>query len=257
MILKLAKNDFKTKYAGSYLGVVWAFVQPIVTVLLYFFVFQVIFNNKAQMLASGVTAPYVVWLTAGLVPWFYFNDVVINGAQTLLTYNYLVKKVVFRIDVLPLVRGISALFVHGFFVLVLLVMCLIGGTHIAPQWIQLLYYSACLFVLCLGISYLFSAITVFFKDLVQLINIFLQVFMWATPIMWDMSFVEAHPVIKTILSLNPLYYIVNGYRESLFDGVWFFCHPWLTLYFWVFTGLLFWLGWTVFHRLKPHFADIL
>lgn len=257
MIFKLAKNDFKTKYAGSYLGVVWAFVQPVITVLLYFLVFGVIMQSKAQMMSDGMEAPFVVWLTAGLVPWFYFNDVVINGAQTLLTYNYLVKKVVFRIDVLPLVRGISALFVHGFFVFILLIMTLLGGSGISLCWIQILYYSAGLFFLCIGIAYLFSAITVFFKDMVQLINICLQVFMWATPIMWNITLLDNHPVIKTILSLNPLYYIVNGYREALFDHTWFWVHPWLTLYFWAITGLIFWLGWTVFHRLKPHFADIL
>lgn len=257
MIWKLAKNDFKTKYAGSYLGVLWAFVQPIITVLLYFFVFQIVFQSRAQLLAGGISAPYVVWLTAGLVPWFYFSDVITGGAQTLLVYNYLVKKVVFKIEVLPVVRAISSLFVHGFFVIVLLVMCMIGRVEIHIAWIQILYFSGCLFALVLGLNYLFSAITVFFKDLVQIINIFLQVFMWGSPIMWDIGQLSSHPVLQNILRLNPLYYVVNGYRESLFEHKAFWEHPWLTLYFWVLTGLIYLLGRTVFKRLRPHFADIL
>lgn len=239
------------------MGVLWAFVQPVITVLLYFFIFQVIFPQKAALLANGIEAPYVVWLTAGLVPWFFFQDVVTNGAQTLLAYNYLVKKVVFKIEVLPLVRTISSLFVHCFFVIVLLIMSVIGKAGIHIAWIQLIYFSGCAFVLVLGLSYMFSAITVFFKDLVQIINIFMQVFMWATPIMWHMSNIKEHPALQVILSLNPMYYVVNGYRESLFEHKPFWCHPWLTLYFWAITGLIYLLGRTVFKRLRPNFADIL
>ena len=72
------------------MGMVWAMVQPVVTVVLYYFVFEVIFQNKATLLASGIEAPYVLWLTAGLVPWFYFSEAIVQGTQALLEYNYLV-----------------------------------------------------------------------------------------------------------------------------------------------------------------------
>ena len=92
IIWTLAKNDFKTRYAGSYLGFIWALVQPLVTVVLYYFVFEVVFDNRSQRLASGIDAPYVLWLTAGLVPWFYFNEMIMQGMQSFLQYHYLVKK---------------------------------------------------------------------------------------------------------------------------------------------------------------------
>lgn len=103
LIWKLAKNDFKTRFAGSYLGIVWAFVQPVVTILVYWIVFEKGLNAKAEVLASGVAAPYVLWLTAGLVPWFYFSEALSNGTTALLEYNYLVKKVVFKISILPII----------------------------------------------------------------------------------------------------------------------------------------------------------
>ena len=74
LIWKLSKNDFKTRYAGSYLGIVWAFVQPVVTILVYWFVFEKGFNAKAQILSTGLEVPYVLHLTAGMVPWFFFKD---------------------------------------------------------------------------------------------------------------------------------------------------------------------------------------
>ena len=82
-IFKLAKNDFKTKYAGSYLGIIWAFVQPVTTILLYWFVFQVGFRTP-----SIGDYPFVLWLTAGLVPWFFFSDAWNGGTSSLLEYSF-------------------------------------------------------------------------------------------------------------------------------------------------------------------------
>ena len=110
LIWKLSKNDFKKRYAGSYLGAVWAMVQPVVTVLMYYVVFDVIMGQKVQMTDSNV--PYVLFLTAGLVPWFYFSESLNYGTNALLEYNYLVKKVVFKISILPIIKIIAATFIH-------------------------------------------------------------------------------------------------------------------------------------------------
>ena len=117
LILSLAKNDFKTKYAGSYLGIIWAFIQPIVTVLVYWFVFQKGLKAAGMNTKTGVEVPYVLWLISGLVPWFFFQDALSTGTNALLEYSYLVKKVVFKISILPIVKIISSLFVHCFFIL--------------------------------------------------------------------------------------------------------------------------------------------
>ena len=180
LVMKLAKNDFKTRYAGSYFGTFWAFVQPVVTILVYWFVFSVGFRSNTDEL--GV--PFVLYLVAGIVPWFFFSDALSGGTNSLLEYNYLVKKVVFNISVLPVVKIISALFVHGFFVLLAIILYICNGRF--PDWyyLQILYYSACVFFLVLGLCYATSAIAVLFRDLNQIIGIGLQVGVWLTPIMW-------------------------------------------------------------------------
>ncbi|MGI6010592.1 MAG: ABC transporter permease [Ruminococcus sp.] len=254
LILTLAKNDFKTKYAGSYLGIVWAFIQPIVTVLVYWFVFGLALRSGADR-----TVPFILWLVAGLVPWFFVQDGLTSGTNALLEYNYLVKKVVFKISILPMVKVISALFVHLFFILVVLVLYTCHGYFPDIYVLQLLYYSFCMFVLILGISYLTSAVVVFFRDLSQIINIVLQVGVWMTPIMWSFQDLglEQTGTIARILKLNPIYYIVNGYRDSLIDKIWFWEHGTLTIYFWIFTIVVFFLGTRLFKKLKIHFADVL
>ena len=148
LIWKLAKNDFKTKYAGSYLGIIWAFVQPVITILVYWLVFEKGFSAKAEMFKSGVEVPFVVYLTSGLVPWFFFSEAVSSSTNALIEYNYLVKKVVFKISILPLIKILAACFIHVFFVGVLLVIYLIYGYPpslylSAAHLLQLLYVCAC------------------------------------------------------------------------------------------------------------------
>ena len=256
LIWKLAKNDFKKRYAGSYLGAVWAMAQPVVTVLMYYIVFDKIFDNSAQTLRNGVQVPFVLFLTAGLVPWFYFSEAINNGTNSLLEYNYLVKKVVFKISILPIIKIIAATFIHVFFVFILLIVAGVYGYHPTLYTLQLFYYSACLFVFVLALSYTTCSVVIFFKDLSQIINIALQIGMWATPILWNLDDINNEKWVK-ILKLNPLVYIVNGYRSSIYGEEWFFQDFFSTMYFWIVTIVLFGIGALVFKRLKVHFADVL
>ena len=255
LIWKLAKNDFKKRYAGSTMGRVWAFVQPVVTVLMYYCVFGLIFPTRAQLAASGITTPYVLWLTAGLVPWFYFSEAIGGGTSALIEYNYLVKKVVFKISILPIIKVIAATFIHVFFVLIMLVLYFIYGYKPGIYLIQLPYYTFCMFFLCLAISYSTCAIVVFFKDLSQIIAILLQVGMWATPILWEIGSIPEK--YRIIFKLNPVFYIVNGFRSALFEKQWFFEDFYSTMFFWITAAIIFGIGALIFKRLKPHFADVL
>ena len=257
LIGTLAKNDFKKKFAGSYLGIIWAFVQPIVTVFVYWFVFQFALNAGTQSTKRGIAVPYVLWLIAGLVPWFYFSDAFNSGTHALVEYNFLVKKVVFKISTLPAVKVVSSLFVHAFFILFMLIMYVCYGMFPDLYDLQILYYSLCMVFLTLGLVYATSAVSVFFRDLMQIVNIFLQVLIWMTPIMWNMDAVSMPGWVRVILKLNPMFYIVSGYRDALINKQWFWNHPVLTLYFWGLAIAVWLLGTHIFRKLKPHFADVL
>ena len=219
LVLSLAKNDFKTKYAGSYLGIVWAFIQPIVTILVYWFVFSV--GLKAGTVSDY---PFVLYLVSGIVPWFFFQDA-LNGGTNALVFA--------------------------------LILCACYGYTPSLYTLQIIYYSICTFLLVLGLVYATSAIVIFFRDLTQIISIFLQVGVWLTPIMWDINMLSSHPWLIKLFKLNPMYYVVTGYRDSMLGHVGIWNHASWTIYFWVVTILLFGLGSVIFKRLKPHFADVL
>ncbi len=254
LILELAVADFKKRLAGSYFGVVWMFVQPVVTVLIYF----LIFGPYGFKSAPPVPAPYVIWLVPGIVPWFFFSEGINAETGCLQEYSYLVKKVVFSVEFLPIIKLLSCAMVHGCFLLIM------GGLYLCYQWwpiltwIQVLYYSFAAFMLALALGYLTSAVQVFFKDMTQIVGIMLQFGMWLVPIMYDEGLFTARAAwIGILFKLNPFYYIVVGYRDSMLTGDWFWERPTLTLYFWAVTTLLLLAGLKVFKRLRPPFSHVL
>ena len=234
------------------MGAVWALAQPVVTVGMYYIVFDKLMGNAGRG-AEGI--PFVLFLTAGLVPWFYFNEALNNGTNALREYDYLVKKVVFKISILPIIKIIAATFIHVFFVGVLLLVAALYGYYPTVYTVQVVYYSFCLFIFVLALCYASCSVVVFFKDLTQIINIVLQIGIWATPILWNIEAAPAGWVL--VLKLNPLVYVVEGYRSAIYGRQWFFQDFFSTMYFWIVTVALFGLGAAVFRRLKVHFADVL
>ncbi len=252
LIAELAKNDFSMKFAGSVFGVLWAFVQPIVTVLLYVFVFQVAFHANP----TNGDYPYVLWLIAGLSPWLFFSESVVNATNSFLEYSYLVKKVVFPISILPIIKVISASFVHLFFIIFSLLIYGLMGKLPNLCFVQLIYYLFCLLLLVIGISFITSSIVPFFRDFQSIIIIIMNIGMWMTPILWNMADVH-NKTVQTILSLNPVHYIVNGYRDSFMHGYWFWEHPVLTAVFWIELLIIYAVGISSFYKMRPHFADVI
>ncbi len=250
LIWTLALSDFKKKFVGSYLGIFWMFMQPIVSIVIYYFVFQIGFKSNPVK-----DMPYILWLMPGIIPWFFFNDTLQSGVSTLISYKHLVKKMVFRIDILPIMKVISSLIFHLIFIYILIVVFLLFGEKPSLWWFQSMYYLICNVVLVLGLVYLTSAINVFVKDMGQVVSIFLQFGFWIAPIMWDMSMMPEK--IHWILRLNPFTYIVDGFRDCFVYHVGFWTKPVWGIYFWVLTCIVFGGGIKLFKKMKPHFADII
>ncbi len=247
----LSSNDFQARFAGAYLGVIWAFVQPVITMILYWFVFQV------GLRASNVSEyPFILYLMSGMIPWFYFSEALSGASNSLLEYNYLVKKVLFDVRMLPVIKIVASVFVHIFFVVFLIIMCTIYGFKPDYHLLQLIYYIACMAFLTLGISYITSACTAFFRDMFQIVNIALTVGIWITPIMWNPESVLSKGWIM-LFQLNPMYYIIDGFRDSLLRKEFFWEKPVWTMYYWMVSLVIFLIGIKMFDKLKPHFSDVL
>lgn len=250
LLWSLTKNDFKQRYLGNFLGIMWAFIQPTVMILIFWFVFQVGF--KSQPVGD---VPFILWLLAGMIPWFFFAEGLSSGTSSIVTNNFLVKKVVFRVSLLPIVSLMSALVIHLFFIFFMMAMFLYYGYSPELYWLQIPYYLFAMTVLLLGLSWLTSSAVVFFKDIGQFVAMIIQFGFWLTPIFWSMKMVPER--YQWIIELNPMVYIIKGYRDSMINHQWFWQDLNMILYFWLVTGLMFILGGLTFKRLRPHFADVL
>lgn len=250
IITTMTVRDFKANYLGSYLSFLWAFIHPCVTLGLFLFVFEVGF--KAGPVKGQ---PFALWLAAGMAPWLFISDAAVGAAQSVVSYSYLVKKVVFMVGALPIIRILSAFLVHLFFLAVYCLLLLALGRPPALEALQLIYYAGCALALTVGVGWLTSALAVFARDVSHVMTAFTQVGMWATPIVWNVDMLPEP--YRDLMRLNPVFYIVEGYRDSLLLGGWFWDKPQDAMLFWAITGGLLLVGALVFYRLRPHFADVL
>lgn len=250
ILFNLIKGDFKNRYLGSHLGIIWAFIQPLVMIAVYWFVFT--YGLRAGRVED---VPFLVWLLAGLVPWFLMNDSIMSSSRAILDQSFLVKKIVFEVKLLPIIKIGSALMVNFGFWLFLLICLFVNGYYPNFMWLQIIYFLICIIAFTLSSSLLLSSIMVFMQDIAQFVSILLQIMFWATPIMWNWKIIP--PKFGWFIKLNPFAYIVNGIRDALIYKIPFWIHYNITIYFWVITILMFIIGNKVFNKLRPHFADVL
>ena len=251
LLIKLVKNDLKARYSGSIFGIVWAFIQPLVTILVFWYVFQIGFKNPPVD-----NIEFILWYAAAYIPWIFFNDGFMSSTNVLYEYSYLVKKMKFKVWLLPIVKVLSALYIHCFFIIFVWGLFMLYGYSFNIHWFAVLYYSFAITMLLLGISYITSSISVFIKDNSQFINIFLQILFWMTPIFWADSTMNAN-VLK-ILKLNPMYYIITGYRNALIynKGILEQSSKLMVLY-WSYVVIVLLIGIRIYKKLRVHYSDLL
>lgn len=250
LLVNLSWQDFKRRFAGSYFGTLWGFINPMLTITVYWLVFQFGFRS-----GDVGDFPFVLWFICGIVAWLFFSEAFSSASNSFLSYSYLVKKVVFNVNILPLVKIISCFFIHLFFIGLLAFLCCLFGYFPSIYWLQLPYYILCNITLIFAVSLIFASVIVFFRDLNQIISIILLIGMWGTPIAWSLnSFPERFHVL---FKLNPVFYIVEGYRDCFLQQTWLWEKPGHTLYFWALTGALLLFGAIIYDRLKQSFADFL
>jgi ABC-type polysaccharide/polyol phosphate export permease len=250
LILSMAKRDLMDEYIGSLLGFTWTFINPIIMIFIYWVVFSVGFKIQPT---RGV--PFVVWLTAGMAIWLLFSNILNASAGSVVASAQLIKKTVFPSQILPVIKIVSSVVTHGIFVAILIILILLLKMPFSFFFFQSLYYLLCMALLALGIGWTMAALNVFLRDIGQIVGVILQLGFWITPIFWDLKMMPRE--IQGILQLNPMYYIVQGYRDSFIYFVPFWHSPYLTLYFWGVTLMMLIAGATIFRKLKLHFADVL
>lgn len=250
LLFGLAKNDFKAKFASSFLGGIWAFIQPLVTILVFWYVFEIGFRNPPIN-----DVPFIVWFVPAFLAWTFFSETIISGTNCLMEYSYLVKKVNFRVSIIPVVKILSSAFIHVVFIGFIVILLVANNVSLSVYNLQVIYYFFCMCIYLLGLCWLLSSMAPFVKDVVSFVGVAMQIGFWLTPIFWSQETMT--PAVQFVLKFNPMFYICSGYRDSFINHVWFWERGDVNFLFWGITIICFVAGIKLFKKLRPQFADVL
>lgn len=248
-IYELAKRDFEIQYKGSYLGLFWTYIQPFLFIMLIWSVLT--FGFKLQSIEK---TSHTIWLITGMIPWLFFSEVFISTSSVVQQYSFLIKKVDFSLGILPLVKILSSLITHFVFLIIACVIGMFYGNIPSLLSLQIFYYIFSMCILLVGLGWLTSSTSLFVKDINNIVALLVQFGFWLTPIFWSVEMIP--PQYKWIVEINPVYYIVSGYRDALIYNIPFWQKSHEFFYFWIIVLLVLITGAIVFRRLRPHFAEV-
>ncbi|OKP94373.1 ABC transporter permease [Paenibacillus sp. P46E] len=251
LIKNMIIRDIKQRYTGSALGLVWFFIQPLATILIYTFVFSFVLKSKLGPEYGGLS--FSIWLICGLIPWMYFNEVIVRGTNSLIDNASLIKKTIFNTKWTVFSYLLSGMF--SFFVFLFIVFILFFFFHVSITWklfllpVYIIIFSTFMY----GIALLLSALNVYLRDINQFLSVFLNVWFYLTPIVYPITIIPDK--YRFFLEINPLYHYIQGFRDIMLStgdfNISSFCY--MTL----FAVLSLTLGLKVFNKLKDGFADVL
>lgn len=251
LIIQLGKNDFKNKFASTSLGSIWGFLSQFIFIITYVIVFQYI-------LKTGNTGndPYVVWFLPGMSMWLFLHDAIMSASSSIKNYSYLVKKVVFPVDIIPIFSIISNSFISGFLFIVSTIICMLF--KYMPNLLMFIYVIFAAICLVIAITRFTSAITTLIPDFEQALGIIMQLCFWFTPIVWNLNMLDSKPLLQKIMQCMPFTYLVTGFREVFINGnIITKGHGIYTIIFWTVTIAMFVWGNYIFKKNKKDFADVL
>lgn len=248
LIISFVKRNLIGKYRGSFLGILWSFINP----LFLLFIYTIIFSFLFKVRPSGGDVPYSLFLFAGMIPWIAFSDALSRSTRVILENVNLVKKIVFPLEILPLVTTLTG-FVHSLFaLLILLVGILIIKHTLHPTLFLLPIVMGSQLIFTVGLCWFLAGIGVFIRDMDQIVGLGLTGWMFLTPIMYPIEIIPDR--FRWIWAINPMYGVVDGYRHLLLQGV---LPDWKLLLFVSLQGFaLAIVGYLWFMKTKRAFADV-
>lgn len=237
------KKEIRGKYKNSFLGVLWSFLNPLLQIAVYAIVFPLILRNTQEN--------YVIFLCCGLIPWTFFSTAISRSAFTMIENGNILKKVYFPREILPISVVTSEAVNFMISTIIILAFVIFGGLGITKY---ILFYPLILvvqYLLVLAISLIVSSICVYIRDLQHFIGIFLQLLFYATPVVYSAETIPEN--FAWMLKINPMTYIIDGYRNIFYNQT----MPDIKALLILFVILLFVIviGYVIFNKLKKGFAE--
>ena len=238
------KKEIRGKYKGSFLGVLWSFMNPLLMTLVYAIVFPYLLRN---------TEPhYVTYIVTGILPWNWFTISIALGTTIVLANAAIIKKVYFPREILPISVVTSGMVNFLISCLIILIFVLCSGIGLTWNIVFLPLVVIAQFLLTLGIILITGAINIYIRDLEYIVNFFVTMLFYGTPILYSSKMFEGSS-IATLININPMTIIINAYRDIFFYG--HMPHIKTLLALIVFCAIFCYLALLFFRKLARGFAE--
>lgn len=251
-LVKLAKADIVKTYRGAALGWAWAVIKPAVTIFVYWFAVEIGLRVGKQV--NGY--PFFLWLIAGLIPWFYMNDMLTSGTESIRKNRHLVTKMKFPVATIPTFVSMSKLAINLILITLMIIIFWILGYAPDIYYLQILFFIGLSFAFWTVWAFFSSMIAAISKDFANLIKSFVTAIFWLSGIIWDPEQITVGWV-KAISKWNPVTYIASGFRDSFINKVWFWQKPETLIYFLIVFAILAILAMFTYKKLRKEIPDVL
>jgi lipopolysaccharide transport system permease protein len=248
LIRSMARRDVLSRYRGSFGDVLWTVLNPLLLMATYFFVFGIVL--KSRFGADQSRTGFAFYFLAGMLPWLAFSEAIGRAPTGILENRVLVKKVVFPLEIVPVIHVISGLVTQAFATAIFIGALLIlrGNVPSTVAWLPVVLIPQLLFTL--GLAWMLSATGVYLRDIGQMIGFLLTLWFFLTPICYELP-----PGTAPILTKNPIYVLVRGYRAIFLEGQ---APPLVALAkLWILSAVVFLAGHAWFYKLRKSFADVI
>jgi lipopolysaccharide transport system permease protein len=252
LIFEMARREITERYAGQFFGAFWTFVHPLVTILVYVFLFNFVFVSKiggTRAMPLDMTA----YILAGIIPWLAFADALGKASTVIISNANLVKQVIFPVEVLPIKGVIATLFTELIFIILMTVYTLIVKQSL---WITYLLIPVVLFfqvLAMIGITYILCSIGTYVRDTKDFVQVFLALGLWFVPILYLPESIPGP--IRPVLYANPVTYMIWCFQDVFYFGR--IEHPTAWVVFPLLSLLLFLFGYRMFRKFKTMFGNVL
>lgn len=257
LIRRLSIYEIKSNNRNNYLGTTWEIINPGIQLLIYWFVFGTI-RSRAPIEMGDIEIPFFAWLLAGFFLWTFSYQALIQGSKSIYTRLRMLSKMNFPMSVIPNIVIFSNFYVHIVLLVISIVIFQMMGFYVSVYYIQLIYFIFAAFCLLFAISLITSTLSTIVRDFHMLLNSVLRMLLYISGVLWPITLLADFPLIMNIMKLNPLFYLIEGYRAAFFGTEWYFITNWqYTLYFWGLVIVLFMFGSMLHVKFRRHFIDYL
>lgn len=250
LIFILSVETSKRTYFDTKLGFLWAILKQVIYVVMFAFFFKVGIRQGDEVNNHS----YILYLFSGTIPWMLLSEATVNACRTIHKNGVIIRNYNVPLQIIPIYEMISRMMMHIVIIFFLIIFfALNGGIDYAPSAIYLnfIYYWILLSLFITGLNYLFGALAFVIKDITNFISAIMQGYFWVTPIIWE-------PIGNVVVYekiLNPYYFFINGYRETLLDHISFINDFTYDLYIWAVIFFLYYFGYRLYTRVIPTVYD--